>query len=240
MKPLLLLLNSSIGKKLIMAATGAALLLFAVGHLAGNLQVFLPKEHINAYAHFLHENPALIWSARLGLLVVVGLHIWAAITLSAQNKAARPQEYAGAPRPYATTWIARHMLLTGLVIAAFVIYHLLHFTAQTSAINLLPASHPAKEFGSLMVTSGPQKGFKDVHSMMVAGFQQPLVAVFYLVAVVMLALHLSHGTSSMFQSLGIREGRWRLRLELGSKLISSALFAGYAAIPVAIYLRIVQ
>lgn len=240
MKPLLLLLNSSIGKKLIMAATGAALFLFAIGHLAGNLQIFLPKERINAYAHFLHENPALIWSARLGLLAVVGLHIWAAITLSAQNKAARPQGYAGSEKPYATSWISRHMLLTGLVIAAFVVYHLLHFTAQAAFVNLLPATHPAKEFGALVVTSGAQKGFKDVHAMLVAGFQQPLVAVFYLVAVGLLALHLNHGTSSMFQSLGFREGKWRERLELASKVLSAALFAGYASIPVAIYLRLVQ
>ncbi len=240
MKPLLLLLHSSIGKKLIMAATGAALFLFAIGHLVGNLQIFLPKESINAYAHFLHQNPALIWSARLGLLAVVGLHVWAAITLTAQNRAARPQGYSGSDKPFATNWISRHMLLTGLVIAAFVVYHLLHFTVQTSAINLLPGTHPAKDFSALVVETGPQKGFKDVHAMLVAGFQQPLVTVFYLVAVGLLALHLNHGTSSMFQSLGFREGLWRQRLELASKILAAAIFAGYASIPAAIYLRIVQ
>lgn len=235
MKPLQLIFHSSIGKKLIMGGTGAALFLFVVGHLVGNLQIFLPKERINAYAHLLHSNATLLWGVRLGLLVVVGLHVWAAITLSAQNKAARPAAYAGGKGPFGASWASQYMLMTGLVIAAFVVYHLLHYTAQVSAINLT-----GKSFGDLVVKGGPQDGFKDVHQMLVIGFSQPLVSLFYLVAIGLLCLHLSHGTSAMFQSLGMQEGIWRQRLECFAKVAAGALFVGYASIPLAVLLRLVQ
>src|ERR1700729_3140522 len=88
------LFTSSIGKKFIMAITGLALFLFVVAHLAGNLQVFIGPESINRYGNFLQTNLELIWPARIGLLVMIGLHIWAAIKLSAENRAARPQAYA--------------------------------------------------------------------------------------------------------------------------------------------------
>jgi succinate dehydrogenase / fumarate reductase cytochrome b subunit len=221
-----------------MGATGAALLLFVVGHLIGNLQVFLPKERMNAYAHFLHGNPALLWGVRLALLAIVGLHIWAAIVMSAQNKAARPATYATAP--YAASWASRTMLMSGLVIAAFVVYHLLHFTLQVPAVNLLSSTDRAKDFGSLVVLNGPQKGYADVHQMLVAGFKQPVVSLAYIVAVGLLCLHLSHGASSMFQSLGLEEGIWRRRLDSGARWLAVLIFLGYAAIPIAVFLRIVQ
>ncbi len=240
MKPLQLLLQSSIGKKVIMGATGAALVLFVIGHLVGNLQIFLPKEKINAYGHLLHSSAGVLWAVRLGLLAIVGLHIWAAISLTARNKAARSTGYSDGHRPYAASWASRYMAHTGIVIAAFVVYHLLHFTVQVPAINLLPATDAAKDFNQLFVTGGSQSGYRDVHAMLVAGFQQPIVSLFYLVAVGLLCLHLSHGMAAMFQSLGVEEGVWRTRLEVGSKALAAALFAGYASIPVAVYLRIVQ
>ncbi len=240
MKPLQLLFHSSVGKKFLMGATGIALVLFVIGHLVGNLQIFLPKERINAYAHLLHANQGLLWGVRLGLLAIVGIHVWAAITLAAQNRAARPDTYGSGTAPYGASWASRYMFMTGLVIAAFVVYHLLHFTVQLPAINLIPAADPAKDFGSLLVTSGPQKGYKDVHAMLVAGFQQPLVSLFYLVAIGLLCVHLSHGASAMFQSLGMEEGVWRTRLETGARLLAGALFLGYASIPIAVFLRIVH
>jgi len=240
MKPLQLLLKSSIGKKVIMGATGAALVLFVIGHLVGNLQIFLPKEKINAYAHLLHSSTAVLWAVRLGLLAMVGLHVWAAISLTAQNRAARPTGYADGTRPYAASWASRYMFQTGLVIAAFVVYHLLHYTAQLPVANLLPSGNAAKDFNQLVVTSGAQSGYRDVHAMLIAGFQQPIVSLFYIIAIGLLCLHLSHGMSAMFQSLGVEEGIWRTRLEKGAQVLAVALFAGYASIPVAVYLRIVQ
>ncbi len=235
MKPLQLLFHSSIGKKLIMGATGVALVLFVIGHLVGNLQIFLPKESINAYAHLLHANPALLWCVRLSLLGIVGLHVWSAIALTAQNRSARPSGYSGADRPFGASVASRYMFMTGLVIAAFVVYHLLHYTAQIQAVNLT-----GKDFGSLVVRDGPQDGYKDVHQMLVIGFSQPVVSLFYLVAIGLLCFHLSHGMSAMFQSLGLEEGVWRSRLEFGARGLAIALFAGYASIPLAIFLRLVQ
>lgn len=235
MKPLLLLFHSSIGKKVIMAATGIALILFVIGHLVGNLQVFLPKERINAYAHLLHSNPALIWCVRVGLLAIVGLHVWSATTLSAQNKAARPADYAGGTGPYAASWASRTMLMSGLIIGAFVIYHLLHYTAQVQFINFT-----GRDFSDLVVRGGPQDGYRDIHQMLIIGFSQPLVSLFYLASIGLLCLHLSHGASSMFQSLGLQEGVWRSRLETSAKVLAIALFVGYASIPLAVFLRLVQ
>ena len=235
MKPLQMLFQSSVGKKVLMGATGAALVLFVIGHLVGNLQVFLPKERINAYAHLLHANQGLLWVVRLGLLAVIGVHVWSAVTLSAENKAARPEVYRNGKEPFGASWASRYMLMTGLVIGAFVVYHLLHYTAQVTAINLT-----GQDFGSFTVESGPQKGFKDVHRMLVVGFSQPVVSLFYLVAVGLLCVHLSHGMCAMFQSLGLQEGAWRSRFQAGAKALAVALFAGYAAIPLAIFFRIVQ
>lgn len=223
-----------------MGATGAALVLFVIGHLIGNLQIFLPKEKINAYAHLLHASSGVLWAVRLGLLAIVGLHVWAAVTLTAQNKAARPEGYREGTKPYAASWASRYMVHTGLVIAAFVLYHLLHYTAQVPAVNLLSDTNTAKDFTRLVVAQGPQSGYRDVHAMLVAGFQQPLVTLFYLVAIGLLCLHLSHGMAAMFQSLGVQEGIWRSRLECGARALAVVLFAGYASIPIAVYLRIVQ
>ncbi len=240
MKPLQLLFQSTIGKKVIMAGTGAILVAYVIGHLAGNLQIFLAKEHINAYAHFLHSNEVLLWLVRVILLAAVGLHIWSAFALRAENQAARTEPYRPGTVPYAATWASRYMMMTGLVIAAFVVYHLLHLTVQASWVNLLPASDPAKHFGELTVMNGPQQGFRDVHAMLVASFKQPIVSLFYLVAVGLLSLHLSHGASSMFQSLGLEEGVWRTRLDAWARVFALVIFAGYASIPVAIFLRLIQ
>ena len=126
---------SSIGKKFIMASTGMLLFLFVVLHLIGNLQVFLGPEEINRYGDFLQSNKELLWPARIGLLLIVGLHIWSAIKLSAENKAARPQAYAQ-HEVVAASYASRTMLMSGLIILAFIIFHLLHFTVQVPAVNL--------------------------------------------------------------------------------------------------------
>jgi len=114
--------RSSIGKKFIMAVTGMALFLFVVLHLLGNLQVFLGPETLNRYGAFLQGNLELLWPARIGLLVLVVLHIWAAVTLTAENRAARPQPYAQ-QELVAASYASRTMLMSGLIIAAFIVYH---------------------------------------------------------------------------------------------------------------------
>src|SRR4051812_48956553 len=135
MKVITNIFGSSLGKKYIMAISGAVLFLFVVAHLAGNLQVFLGPEAINRYGHFLQSNPELIWPARLFLLLMLTLHVWSAAKLSRENRAARPIGY-GAYQPVGSSYASRTMLMSGLIIFAFIIYHLLHFTVQVQYVNL--------------------------------------------------------------------------------------------------------
>jgi len=214
-----------------MAGTGAALFLFVVGHLIGNLQVFGPPELINNYAHFLQSKPLLVWGARLGLLVIVGLHIVTAVQLSAANKAARPVAYAGGDA-YGASWQSRYMLVSGLVIASFIVYHLAHFTA------LMPGINGVGDFSKLKTVLHGNE-VRDVYAMVVLGFQVWWVTLFYLVAQGMLFIHLSHGIASAFQSLGFRDPVWWPRIQCLAKAVSIAIFIGYALIPVSIFMRVV-
>jgi succinate dehydrogenase / fumarate reductase cytochrome b subunit len=225
------ILKSSLGKKYIMAGTGVLLILFLLGHLAGNLQIFGPPELINHYAMFLHSKPALVWGARLGLLVVVTLHIMTAAHLVAANKAARPVGYAGG-EAYGSTWQSRYMLMSGIVILSFIIYHLLHFTA------LLPGINGVGDFRHLETELDGAK-VHDVYAMIILGFQVWWVSAFYIIAQALLFVHLSHGISSAFQSFGFRNYAWWPRIQLLAKAGSMAVFVGYAIIPVAIYLRVI-
>src|SRR5436189_949760 len=129
--------KSSLGKKYIMAISGGALFLFVVGHLLGNLQIFLGPKAINRYGEFLQSNKEILWPVRIGLLVMVALHIWSAVKLTAENKAARPIGYLDNPVPVAACYASRTMLMSVLIIAAFVIYHLLHFTLKVPEVNLV-------------------------------------------------------------------------------------------------------
>lgn len=223
--------QSSLGKKYIMALTGCALFAFVIGHLLGNLQVFGQPELINTYAHFLKSKPALVWGARLGLLACVGLHIAAAVTLAALNKEARPVGYAGGSA-YGSTTRSRYMLVSGLVILAFVVYHLAHFTA------LLPGINGHGDFRKL-TTILHGESVPDVYAMMILGFQVWWVALFYMVAQALLFIHLSHGLAAMFQSFGLRDHVWWPRIQIFAKAASIAIFIGYALIPATIYLRVV-
>lgn len=226
------LFKSSLGRKFVMAASGALLFLFVVGHLVGNLQVFGPPELINNYARFLKSEPALLWAVRLGLLTLVTLHIITAVQLTAMNKEARPVGYA-ADSAYGSKWQSRYMLVSGLVILAFVIYHLAHFTA------LLPWVNGVGDFRKLETTLPGGVKTHDVYAMMVLGFQVWWVVLFYLVAQALLFIHLGHGLASMFQSLGFRDHVWWPRIECFAKAVSIAIFIGYALIPICIYMRVV-
>jgi len=214
-----------------MAGTGGLLILFVVGHLIGNLQVFGPPDLINAYAHFLKSKPGLLWGARLGLLACVTLHIVTAVQLSAANKAARPVEYAS-ESAYGSSFQSRYMLLSGLVVLAFVVYHLAHFTA------LMPGINGVGDFRKLTTVLHGET-VPDVYGMMILGFQVPWVAIFYLIAQGLLLMHLGHGLAAMFQSLGLRNHVWWPRIQCLAKGASIAIFVGYAIIPLAIMTRVV-
>jgi len=221
------LFKSSLGKKYIMAISGGALFLFVVGHLLGNLQIFLGPNAINRYGEFLQANKEILWPARLGLLLMVALHIWAAVKLSAENKAARPIGYADNPVPVAASYASRTMLVSGLIIAAFVLYHLLHYTLQVRILNFT-----GKDFLALHDADGRH----DLFRMMVIGFSQPLVSGFYILAMGLLCLHLSHGVSAMFQSLGWKNPVYGPLIDRVAKTVAWVIFLGYISIPIAVLL----
>ncbi len=122
-------LASSLGKKYLMALSGCALFLFVIAHLLGNLQIFLGPEALNRYGHFLQTTPELLWPARLGLMALVVVHIVCAVKLTAENRAARPVPYAQ-HEIVAASYASRTMMMSGLILAAFIVYHLLHFTVM--------------------------------------------------------------------------------------------------------------
>lgn len=218
--------SSSLGKKYVMAVTGFVMFLFVLGHLAGNLQIFLGREAINRYGHFLQSNPELIWPARIVLLLMLVLHVWSAVKLSAENKAARPIAY-GAWQPVGSTYASRTMLMSGLIVFVFIIYHLLHFTVQWQYIN-----GTGKNFVDFV---DPEKRH-DIFKMMVLGFSKPWVSGFYILGMALLCLHLSHGTSSMFQSIGWKSPVYGPFLDKASRWLAVAIFVGYSSIPVAVLL----
>ncbi len=226
MNPLAFLFRTSLGKKYLMALTGFGLFAFVVVHMVGNLQFFLGREAINRYAYFLHSVPELLWGARIGLLVMVGLHVWTAIQLSAENRAARPIGYKR-KKALGSSYASRTMLMSGLIIGCFVIYHLLHFTVQVPEVNLT-----GKDFHDLV----DAEKHHDVYQMMVTGFLQPWVTLFYIVGVGLLCLHLSHGVSSLFQSLGLRTGKYTPLLKSFGFWMSWVLVIGYWSIPISVVL----
>lgn len=226
------LFTTSLGKKFLMAVTGVGLFLFVVGHLIGNLQIFIPDggEAINRYAHALKSNGGILWGARLGLLAFVAIHIWTSISLTIENRKARTQGY-NVKEVVAASYASRTMIWSGVIIAAFVVYHLLHFTVLVEAVNL-----KGVDFHSLL----DAKGRHDVHRMMVTGFSQPFVCLFYVVAIGLLCAHLSHGVSAMCQSLGIRNEVNDKCIDQFAKIAAIVIFVGYVSIPAAILLKIVK
>ncbi|MGI8955439.1 MAG: succinate dehydrogenase cytochrome b subunit [Chthoniobacterales bacterium] len=214
--------RSSVGRKIIVAVTGVILILFVVGHLLGNLQIFLGPEWINGYAEHLRELGPFLWVIRAFLLLVVLLHIYYTIRLAIENRRARPERYRRKDAVKAT-FASRSMALSGLVLVAFIVYHLLHFSVRTTdaRFSALPKD---------------PLGHYDVYSMMVLGFQNPLVSGFYILAMFLLALHLSHGSSSFFQSLGLNNQKLAPRLAWSGRVFAWLLFVGYSSIPAAVLL----
>jgi len=206
--------QTTVGKKAIMAVTGFILFGFVVGHLLGNLQIFLPPEKINHYSATLKSLPALLWGARITLLLAVGLHVWSSFQLWLLQRAARPINYVKKAN-LNSTYASRTMLWSGPIIAAFVIFHLLHFTFGTV--------HPGAPFDE-----------HNVYNNVVTGFQVWPISVFYIIAMIMLCYHLYHGLWSMFQSLGFSHPVYTPWLQRFAKVFAILIAAGNISIPVAV------
>ncbi len=220
------MLGSSVGRKMIVALTGVILILFVVGHLVGNLQIFIGPEWINGYAQHLRDLGPLLWVIRASLLLTVLLHIYFTILLAIDNRRARPHAYVVKEHVKAS-FASRHMVASGLVVFAFIVFHLLHFTGhQFNPQFPLLKNDPLNHY--------------DVFSMMVYGFQNRYVSAFYIVGLFLLTLHLTHGASSFFQSLGLSNRKLTPALAFWARLFAWLIFIGYTSIPVAILLGLVQ
>lgn len=217
--------RSSVGAKQVMALTGLGLLLFAIVHMAGHFGMFGGRDAYNSYAHFLQSLGVLKWLARGGLVLLVVVHIATAISLVRANSAARPQKYA-VYRTRRTSFFARTMALTGLMVLAFIIYHLAHFTlgfVQPDSFHQLD-----------------DKGRYDAYSMFVIGFQSWPILISYLVAVTLLCFHLAHGASSWLQSLGWNHPKYNpIFVKLGP-VLGLVLALGYAAPPLAVAFNLIK
>lgn len=225
MNGIIRLFTSSVGRKYLMAITGTILALFVLGHMCGNLQYFLPAHWINSYAHHLQSLPyGLLWVVRLVMFVTVVVHIVVGISLTLHNMQARPgYEVNGTIQ---ASIGSRTMIWTGLVLAAFAVYHILHYTVKD-----------VQDFSAIPLYDLEGVGLvPNVQAIMHMGFSVLGNAVFYIVAVFMLMMHLSHGVSSVFQTVGLRNEVWRYRLNCIAWIYAAAVFCGFASIPLSVLL----
>jgi succinate dehydrogenase / fumarate reductase cytochrome b subunit len=245
---LLSLWRSSIGKKVLMAVTGLVLVGFVIGHLLGNLQIFIPDggRKINDYGRFLHENAAMLWFARGFLLACVLVHIVCAVQLAKMNRDARPvpyrvREWRRAPKP------ARVMLVSGVIIGLFVVYHLAHFTTGHAHPDFRLQPEPkTAQTGTPDAPPPPVEGrIPDVHHNVKTAFDGRtlnswIAIVSYIFAMALLGSHLVHGAWSMFQSVGANHPKYNLALRLGAAGLAALLALGNISIPVLVLFGLVK
>ncbi len=217
--------TSTVGRKIIMAITGQILVLFILFHIAGNSTIFFHQ--LNAYVVGLYGLPVLVWGGRVVLAVAFVLHIWYGTMLKLENNAAKPLSYA-VTRYREATAAGRSQFWTGVVIAAFVAYHLLQFTFQVIDPRIAADTHP------------DALGRPDVFTMVVKSFRQIGVSGFYVISLAALGLHLLHGMQSSIQTWGLNNERTLPAVEKAGAVTSAVLFAWYTAIPVAIVAGILR
>jgi succinate dehydrogenase / fumarate reductase, cytochrome b subunit len=215
---LLRILGSSVGLKLSMAVTGVILSGFVLGHMLGNLQIFQGSKAVDEYSQLLHREPALLWTARLVLLASVGLHIGAWLVLLPKNRQARPLGYRTTAHKE-SSFASRSMLLTGPLLLAFIIYHVLHLTTGTV--------HPHYHEGA-------------VYQNLINGLRVGPVAAIYVLAMGVLGLHLWHGIWSLFQTLGASQARYGSFGRRFATVVTLVVVLGFAAVPLAIVTRLIK
>jgi succinate dehydrogenase / fumarate reductase cytochrome b subunit len=214
------LYRSAVGKKWVMALTGAALLGFVLFHMIGNLKIYLGAEELDHYGEFLRElleplvpRTVVLWMLRIGLIVAFALHIHSAYSLTRMNRRARPEDYAGGRDYIAADFASRTMRWTGVIVALFIVFHLADLTWG-------PAN--------------PSFVRGDPYNNLVESFERPVVALVYVLANVALGIHIFHGAWSMFQSLGLNNPRfnhWRRRF---AQAFAAIIVIGNVSLPVAV------
>jgi succinate dehydrogenase / fumarate reductase, cytochrome b subunit len=214
-------LRSSIGAKHVVAVSGLALIAFIIAHLGANLLIFAGPDVINAYGVSIRElgSGVAVWIARGVLLAAFVVHVAMSLRLATLNAAARPVAYARF-RTSRTRFYAKWMATTGLLILAFVVYHLMHFSFGVVQPESFALVDP--------------EGRHDIYAMMVLGYQNVAVSLSYIVAMGLLAMHLAHGASSFFQSLGLEHPKYNRFFDRVGPVFAVIVFAGFTSIPVAV------
>ena len=220
-------LNSTIGLKVIMALSGLLLLGFVVGHMLGNLQIFLGKDVLNHYAETLHGTPALVWGTRFALLGAIAAHMYSAFSLTTRSSNARPVNY-NQRHWLRSTYAVRTMRWGGVILLAFIVYHLLHLTV---AAPVMPAEYAAQP---ACFHEGLEVSCPNVYANVINGFSFAPVAIFYIIAQIMLGLHLTHGVWSMCRSIGISNPKWTDHAEKIAIAIGGIITIGNCSIPLSV------
>lgn len=220
-----MLLNSSVGRKMLVAVTGQAMILFIIIHVLGNSTVFF--NGLNSYAEKLHSLPLLIWITRVLMSIALSIHVFFSIQMTLENWRSKPDSYA-VTKHLRSTFASRSMIWTGAVIGTFLVFHLLHFTFQI--IN--PAFAASANMDAM--------GRPDVTLMVISSFQHFVSSFIYIAAMVGLVLHLFHGIQSSFQTLGLNNERSLPVITKAGSVTSVILFLGYIAIPVIILLGLLK
>jgi len=207
-----LLPRSTIGKKAVVGVTGLVLFGFVVGHMLGNLQIFLGPQKLNDYSEFLHGATELLWGTRLTLLAAIFLHIAATADLARLNRASRPVAYQ--ERDFRTAGpTSRFMIWSGAFLGLYILYHLMDLTSGAIHPNFEP---------------------HNVYANVIRDFSVWYVSLFYLIAMICLGFHLHHGVASVFQTLGLNHPKyngWRRCLATGAAIL---IPLGYSSIPLAV------
>lgn len=209
--------DSTVGKKIVMAVSGAIGVGYLIGHVAGNLLIYQDPARIDAYAAFLKSNPGLLWATRAILLLAVSLHIIAAFQLARISQKSRPVAYKRW-RAVGSDFASRTMRWTGPIVGIFIVYHLLHFTTGTI--------HPDFREGQ-------------VYHNVTTGFRVWYTSAFYIVAMLALLAHLYHGAWSMFQSLGLNHPKYNRLVRALATIVTVVVVIGFTSIPVAVLLGLI-
>ncbi|MDJ0738720.1 MAG: succinate dehydrogenase cytochrome b subunit [Gammaproteobacteria bacterium] len=220
---MLRLFRTSIGSKLLVAATGAALIGFLFVHAAGNLLVLKGADALNGYADWLQGHP-LLWGFRAGLLLLFAVHIGVSIRLAHENRAARPHRYRRIAR-LGSRLPGRLMPVSGGLLLAFLVFHLLHLTVRTVG----PMVEPLHD-GS---------GRVDVYGLLVAGFSEPWIAAVYVAAMVLLGLHLVHAIEALFQTLGFNHDSYQPLIRVLGPALALLIAGGFASIPLLVLVGVI-
>ncbi len=216
-------LSSSVGRKILMAVTGIMMFFFIIIHVVGNSTIYFGW--LNAYAEHLHALPPLVWAFRLVMLTLFAVHVFYGIQLTLENNSAKPVAYA-VKNNLRATFASKNMIWTGIIIAVFLVYHLLHFTLHVTNPDI------SNGVDSL--------GRPDVFHMVVYSFQKAGIVAIYVVAMIALALHLSHGIQSFFQTLGLNTQNLLPSFVKAAAIIAAVLFIGYVSIPIVILIGILK